>query len=313
MSRTSIATAVMAALSLSWMSSAQADLLAATGAKATVAVEYGYTAVGSKKDKYDPREWRVSRSATVIAQFEAQKPQATAQYRALEAAQLADMKNKQATAVSAHKKMQPMMGDMMKIVEKCGENEACIEKEVEAYGNSMEMTPDLKSAGEDINKLSKVDGPRFQVWRAVSQQATYSVDEFYRGQTADPACMEKPGGRCKREETRKGSGKVVPTAGAKPGAGTGVFEVDAQKKDIVMTLPTTMWPLSYNREVKSDFPGEAGGSSQGFAGLGQVDLKPLTITIPGDLKQLSGTQTLKANGAEGEGGTLTVRWTLTVP
>jgi len=308
--RSFIATGVMAALSLA--TAAHAELLVAKGTKATVKVEYVYSAVGAKKDKYDPREWRVNRSATVTAQLEAQKAQALAQMRAMEAGQLADMQNKQATAVSAAKKMQPTMNDMLKIVEKCGDtNEACIEKEIEAYGNKMEITPELKSAGKDIEKLGKQDGPRYQVWRAVSQQSTYSVDEFYKGQTADPACMEKPGARCHREETRKGGGNVTPPAGAK-NVSPAFFEVDAQKKDIVMTLPTTMWPLSCTSVVKSDFPDESSGSSQCTAGLGQVSFKPITVVIPGDLKQLSGTQELKSEGAEGEGGTLTVRWTITV-
>jgi len=298
--------------SLSLIGTAHAELLAAKGTKATVKVEYVYTAVGMKKDKYDPREWKVNRSANITAVFEAEKAQAMAQLRAPEAKQMADLKDKQATALSAAKKMQPTMNDMMKIVEKCGESEACIEKEVEAYGNSMEITPELKSAGKDIEKLGKVDGPRYQLWRAVSQEGTYSVDEYYRGQTADPACMEKPGARCHREETRKGNGKLTQPDGKKT-PGIGSFEVDAQKKDIVMTLPTPMWPLTCTSVVKSDFPDESSGSSQCTSGLGQVSFKPLTVVIPGDLKQLSGSQELKSDGAEGEGGTLSVRWSITVP
>jgi hypothetical protein len=289
---------------------AHADLLVAKGTKATVTVEYSYAAAGIKKDKYDPREWKVNRTVSLTAQFAADKPQAMAQLRAPEAAQMADLQNKQALAKSASKKMTPMMGDMMKIVEKCGENEACIEKEVEAYGNSMQMTPELKSAGEDINKLGKTDGPRYQLWKAVSQKGTYFVDEFYKGQTADPACMEKPGQRCRREETRKGGGDIASPPDRVKASGA-VFEVDAQKKDIVMTLPTPMMPLSYNREVKTDFPDEAAGNSQGLASFGAMP-KPLTVTIPGDLRNLSGTQQIKVDGAEGEGGTLTVKWTLAV-
>jgi len=307
-----IATGVVACLSVVSIGAAHAELLVAKGAKATVKVEYVYTAIGMKKDKFDPREWKVNRSATVTAQFAAEKAQALAQYRAMEAGQMADMKAKQAAGLSAAKKMQPTMNDMLKIVAKCGEtDEACIGKEVEAYGNQMEITPELKSAGEDIAKVGKVDGPRYQVWRAVSQQATYSVDEYYKGQTADPICVEKPQERCRREETRKGQGTVTPPPGAKT-VGPAVFEVDAQKKDIVMTLPTPMWPLTYSSVVKSDFPGESSGSSQGTAGFGQVSPKPITVTIPGDLKQLSGTEELTSEGAEGEGGTLTIRWTLTV-
>jgi hypothetical protein len=309
MSKSLIAIGVMTSLSILSVDAAQAELLVAKGTKATLKVEYGYSAIGAKKDKYDPREWKVDRSLTMTAQFEAQKPQALAQLRAMEAGQLADMKDKQATAISAHKKMTPMMGDMMKIVEKCGENEACIEKEIEGYGNSMQMTPELASAGKDIDKLSKVDGPRYQLWSLVSQRGTYAIDEFYSGQSADPLCENKPQKRCRREETRKGAGDLpTPT---KKVAGSAQFEIDAQKKDIVMMLPVAMAPLPCMREVKSDFPNEASGSSQCLSGVGAT--KPIMVTIPGDLKQLSGTEQVKMDGAEGEGGTLTVRWTLTVP
>jgi hypothetical protein len=309
MTKSLIAIGVLTSLSIVAMDAAQAELLVAKGTKATLTVEYGYSAIGAKKDKYDPREWKVNRSLTLTAQFEAKKPQALAQLRAMEAGQLADAKDKQATAISAHKKMTPMMGDMMKIVEKCGENEACIEKEIEAYGNSMEMTPELTSAGKDIEKLSKVDGPRYQLWSLVSQRGTYSIDEFYKGQSGDPLCLEKPQQRCRREETRKGAGDAP--APSKKVAGSAQFEVDALKKDIVIMLPVAMAPLPCAREVKSDFPNEASGSSQCLSGVGGS--KPITVTIPGDLKQLSGTQQIKQEGAEGEGGMLTVRWTITVP
>jgi hypothetical protein len=309
MSKSLIAIGVMTSLSILSVDAAQAELLVAKGTKATLKVEYGYSAIGAKKDKYDPREWKVNRSLTLIAQFEAKKPQALAQLRAMEAGQLADMKDKQATAISAHKKMTPMMGDMMKIVEKCGENEACIEKEVETYGNNMQMTPELTSAGKDIDKLSKVDGPRYQLWSLVSQRGTYAIDEFYNGQSGDPLCESKPQQRCRRQETRKGAGDLP--APTKNVAGSAQFEVDAQKKDIVMLLPVAMAPLPCTREVKSDFPDEASGSSQCLSGVGAT--KPVMVTIPGDLKQLSGSEQVKMDGAESEGGTLTVRWTLTVP
>jgi len=303
-------TLLIACLAIASLGTAHAELLAAKGTKATVTVEYSYAAVGLKKDKYDPREWKVNRTMSITAQFAADKPQAMAQLRAPEAQQMADMKSKQATALSAAKKMEPTMNDMLKIAEKCGDSEACIEKEVAAYGNSMQITPELQSAGADIEKLGKTDGPRYQLWKQVSQQGTYSVDEYYKGQTADPACMEKPRQRCNREEWRKGGGEI-PLPPGKKAAGGAMFEVDAQKKDIVMTLPVPMVPLTCNREVKSDFPDEPSGSSQCMAQIGGSN-KPLTIAIPGDLKNLSGTEQVKADGAEGEGGTVTIQWTLTV-
>ena len=64
--------------------------------------------------------------------------------------------------MSAHKKLEPMQNDVMAMMAKCGitmdgpavsaaeekAQEACMEKAVAEYGNNMEMTPDIKSAGQ---------------------------------------------------------------------------------------------------------------------------------------------------------------------
>ena len=193
MKRSVNAILAMASLSMATIGTAQAELLVATGTKATVTVELVYSAVGAKKDKYDPHEWKVNRSVSIKAQFVAEKSQAMAKLRAPEEKQMADLKDKQTTATKVAKTMEPTMQDMLKIVEKCGEtNEACIEKEIAAYGTSMQITPEMQSAQKDIEKLGKVDAPRYQIWNIVSQQASYNLDEYYKGQTSDPACMEKP-------------------------------------------------------------------------------------------------------------------------
>ncbi len=59
-------------------------------------------------------------------------------------------KEQQKRAASASQKMAPMASDMMKIAEKCGEDEGCIERAVMAYSSGLQMTPELKSAGEDV-------------------------------------------------------------------------------------------------------------------------------------------------------------------
>lgn len=314
MRRSMMTPVAMAALSLSFIGAAQAQLLVPKGSKATLTVEWNYQAVGAKKDKYDPRTWKVNRSVQLTAQFVAEKQQPLAQMRATEPEQLADMQGKQGTALVAAKKMEPTMNDMMKIVEKCGENEACIEKEVKAYGSTMQLTPELMSAGKDIDKLGKTPGPRYQAWRSVSQKGTYSSDEFYTAQTADPICMEKPKQRCNRQETRKGGG-VLPVPPGKEFKGVGMFEIDSVKKDIVMILPGPSWPMPCTSEIKSDFPDEASGHSTctvPFSYGSDSDNKPLTFVIAGDTKTFTGTKTVKLPGAEGESGTATYKWTLTL-
>jgi hypothetical protein len=287
--------------------SAHAELLVPKGTKATLSVQYEYTAVGKKADKYDPREWQVSRSINLVAQMRADMQQPMSTLRPMDAAQSADLKNKQAHVASAQKKMQPTMDDMMKIADRCGDDEACITKAVTNYGMNMEITPELASARDDIAIASKQGGPRYQTWQALSQQGTYAVDETYRGATSDLACFNKPKQRCNRQETRKGGG-AIPAPAGKASPSTAMFEVDSLKKDIFMTLPIPLAALSYTRDVVSDYPDEERGPGQGVLTNLLDKVKPITVVIPADLHSVAGTQTIKLDGQEGEGGTLTVKW-----
>ncbi len=242
--------------------SAHADLLVPTGSKGTLSVQYEYLAIGQKADQYDPREWQVSRKLSLETQMAA---------------------DRQTHIASARKKLAPTMNDMMKIADRCGDNEGCITRAV------------------------AVDGPRYQLWQPLSQRGTYSVHEMYRGQTADPACMDRPNQRCNRQETRKGGGEIPPSPG-KANPSTALFEVDSAKMEVLMTLPVPLMPLGYTREVASDFPDEVRGTSQGVLTNPFGKVRPIRVTIPGDLRSASGTRTIKLDGQEGESGTLTVKW-----
>ncbi|MEO6368217.1 MAG: hypothetical protein ABIP38_09525, partial [Steroidobacteraceae bacterium] len=98
------------ALCVGAMANAQ---LAAPGAKATLTVDYVYQASGSRPDKYDPRDWAVSRKVSVTTQLAAEKPQTLSSLRPMEQGQVADQKEQQKLAISASQKMAPMAGDMM--------------------------------------------------------------------------------------------------------------------------------------------------------------------------------------------------------
>ncbi len=290
---------------------AQAQLLVPAGAKGTLSVQYSYMEIGAKKDKYDPKEWHVQRSISLVAQMTADKQQPLSVMRPMEKEQAADLQNKQAAAQSLTKKQEPVMADMMKIMEKCGENEDCISKAVAAYGLTMDPSK-VNNVKDEAAALGKQGGPRYQLWKPVSQSGKYSVDEWYRGATADPLCLVKPQQRCHREETRKGGGEVPAPPNGK-NVSVAMFEVDSQKKDILVTLPVPLNVLRYTRTVKSDFPDEASGSSEGVLTNLLGKLKPMTFAIPADLRSVNGTQSIKLDGAEGEGGTLVVKWQFTQP
>jgi hypothetical protein len=235
----------------------------------------------------------------------AEARQALSGLRAMDAGQKASLGKKQTQIASVHKKMQPQMDDMMKIAERCGEDEACIEKAIVAYSSTMN-TADIEATKGDVAAATKLDGPRYQMWVPTAEKGTYSIDEAYRAKTSDPLCSGKPKHQCSREETRKGAGNVPALAGSRD-AYTTRLEIDGVKNEIYIMLPVPLVGVSYTKQVTSDFPDEKSGTSQGEARFpGQM--KPMTAAITGDLRNASGTQTIKMSGADGEGGTLTVKW-----
>jgi len=230
----------------------------------------------------------------------------------------------QANAASAHKKLEPVQNDMMALAAKCGitmdgaevsaaeekAQEACMEKAAANYGNNMEMTPQIKSAGADIAAVQKtVSGTRFQLWRSTSQSGTYSIDETISKQVFEMTCTETK--VCKRVVTNKGAGAIPAVPGGKSVAGASMLEVDSTGRDIVLNLPMPLVPLPVTRTVTTTMIDDDAKGGPTFVSLGSSANKPITVAIPGDLKTLSGTKTITIPGNQAEGGTLTVTWQFT--
>jgi len=285
---------------------AHADLLASKGAKGTLSVQYEYSATGKKADKYEPAEWRVVRTISLVVPMRAEQPLPGPTLRPMDAEQTVDLAKKQAAVKNLHTTMAPTMADMMKIAEKCDEDEACVEKAIREYSKTMDMAT-IDSAKADAATASKMGAPRYQLWQPVSQKGTYVIDESYRSQTSDPLCMNKPKQICSREETRKGGGDIPAPPGAKD-TSAAMLEVDGQKKDVLIKLPIPLSALTYTSQVTSDHPEEKSGTSTGILPAMFGQQKSITAVVPGDLRSASGTQTFKMDGAGGEGGTLIVKW-----
>jgi hypothetical protein len=299
-------TAITFGLALLASQATHAQSFAAKGAQGTLTVTYQYSATGRNTDKYDPADWRVSRTMTLVVPMKAEPEQALSQMRTIEAGQMAGIEKKQAKVADIHKKMEPTMNDMMKIVERCGEDEACMEKAIVDYGTSADPTV-AQSLKGDVDEVMKMDGPRYQLWSGLSQSGTYGIDEAYRAKTSDPLCSGKPNNQCSREETRKGGGKLPEFPEAK-GISNARLEFDRAKKEILITLPVPFPALDYAQQVSTDFPDEKGGSSQGVLRTFPGQLPQITAAAAVDARNLSGTQTIKTAGAKGEAGTLTVKW-----
>jgi hypothetical protein len=285
------------------------DALVAKGTKTTLSVEYVFESTGKKQDRNDLHEWRVSRVAKITAQLSADNAMALPALHAMEAAQTTDLKGKQDQMAGVQQKMAPMTADIEKIMAKCGDDEACLTREVQSYGMNTKMTPELKSAKQDAQALTTPGAARYQLWCASAQQGTYSIDEKRHDVVADPGCM--PSLHCTRDETRKGAGALPLPPGAQkdPKAATGfaMVEVDALKNTVVMKLPVPVMPLPYSKTTTTNSPEEKGGTTQTIASF-PGEVKPITVTLTGDLSNHSGTQTFKIDTKDREGGTLTVKW-----
>ncbi len=316
-----------ALLLMTVVASAHADVLVPKGAKGTLTVEYVFTSAGKhttgSKEQIDI--WNVKRTVNLTTQFAADAPQAFGVLHQDDSKQKAEMATLQAKTTSAHKKLEPMQNDMMALAAKCGitmdgadvsaaeekAQEACMEKAAAEYGNNMEMTPEIKSAGADIAAANKIaSGTRFQLWRSTSMTGTYSIDETISKQVFEMTCTETR--VCKRVVTSQGSGAIPAPPGGKSTAGASMLEVDSTGLDMMLNLPMPLAPLPITKTVTSSIMDDDTKGGPGFAGMWTTPAnKPITVTIPGDRKSMSGTKTITVPGNQAEGGTLTVNWRFT--
>ena len=320
-----------ACLALAGTAALAADAFAPAGAKATLSVEYLYESRGSKRSEgmYDPYEWRVKRSATLLAELTAQPATALPTLQPADAAQIAQQKSVTDKAQAAAAKIMPMMASAEAIVAKCGDDEACISRETMKMGAAMQGTPQLAaamSANQDARELPKPGAARYQAWRATAQKGSYLIDETAHLSVTDPICMSHPRHRCTRDEVRKGSGEIPlpPDAKKNPLAITGLaaVEVDAGKNTLTVGLPIPLFPLPYTETITTDEPDGTHGEPApkgpqqklhsfrvGNAGVTQDGA--INVPLKGGWRSQSGEQVVMLKGDFGDAGKLTVRWRFT--
>lgn len=307
--------------------SAHAELLVAKGATAQLKVQYVFTSAGSyvAPSKESNSSWRVRRFVDLTARYVADAPQPFGVLHTSDAKQQADLASVQARTTSAAKKLEPVGMDMQAIAAKCGitmdgadvspaqekAQEACVEKAVSSYGNTMAMTPAIKSAGADIAVVGQaMKSTRFQLWRETAQSGTYSIDEEHHRQVFEMTCTNVR--VCKRDDIRKGGGAIAAPPGGKAVAGVSMLEVDTVNKDMTLTLPMPLTMLGYTQTVTTTIPDEKGGTTQTMLpGWMKGAAEPMTVSVAANATSVSGTRTIQVKGEGAERGTITVNWQFT--
>lgn len=290
--------------------SAHAQLLVPKGTKGTLKVTYQFKSDGKVESSSKDRKanWRALRVVEITGQYVAEAPQPFSALRQ-DKQQKQDVASLQSKVETAQKTLQPTMNDMMKIVEKCNEDEACISREIAAYGN--QMSPEtVKTGKEQVGAaMQAATATRFQMWKQTSQTGTYRIDEEVVKQVYEMTCDDVR--VCKSTEIRKGAGDIAPPPG-KPSGGASFLEVDSTNKDVLAMLPLPLTPLTYTSTITTTIPDEKSGTGKQVSPPWMMKgSKPDAVAIRGDLKTVSGMQTYKVEGEEDAGGTLTVNWTFT--
>ncbi len=297
---------------------AQQGGFAAPGAKATVTVEYRFEAQGKKQDKYDLHEWQLQRRAELKAELKAKKPQSLPGLHPMEAAQTARREQQQAQAQKAATQMAPMMAQAQAIMDRCGDDEACIERESMkmAAGLSPQQSADAQKTGRETAAVMKPGADRYQIWEGLTQSGSYQIDERWQVVHADPICVRLPRQRCTHELLRKGAGTLAP---AKTPA---MAEIDTQGGSMVLMLPIPLATFAYVETHNTDEP-EGTHSEPTPKGPRNLQLMmrvtpegkspaPLRVALKGGWRSQSGEEIIPMSigpwhGAPGD-GRLIVRW-----
>jgi hypothetical protein len=303
-----------------------AEPFAAAGAKGTLTVEYIYTSAGrtSENGGYDPYEWKVRREQRFVVELAAQAPTAMPTVQAMSGAQTAELQGMQAKAQAATSPYAGLAASAEQIMAKCGEDEACVAREAQRMGQAMQASGQVGAMKRDAQSLQGAGGaPRYQAWRAVSERATYAIDEVVNISNADPICTSKPRHRCTRKEIRKGSGAVpAPAQGkGKPAyPGMAAVEFDARTSTLTISPPAAAAMVPYSETITSDEPegtydtpiahGTHARTMMMRVGASGSGYQPEAFTVAqkGGYRDRSGEKVVNLKGPRREAGTLTVRW-----
>ena len=239
-----LAVTLLSSLSLAASAAPEA---AAPGTKAVLEIEYVIEGRYASKGEYDSINWQVSRWFKASYEITAQE---LAKFGSLDMSHTeetqpqADALGQQAQQMAVDNA--DMMARAQAIMEACGDDEACIEQQVMALGQSAEAQGSIAQLSSDGQAMSQSaqafdanSPPRFQLWNAPKGRAEASVKESLVYETQDPGCVDT--GIC--TTTRDRDGKADYKSAEDAASALVMVEVDTAKNTISVGLPWPMVPV----------------------------------------------------------------------
>ena len=267
---------------------------AKAGTKAIVDIEYSFEGNYSNKQQYDSVDWRLKRNLKVSYEIYAGDLSIASAFDKSQNQQLeADSADLSAKGAEMAANNADLMANVQKVMEACGEDEACIEKAAMNMAQQPGAQKQLKNLQKDGAVVSKSaqamnanSPPRFQLWTGkVNQPAKVSgeagLEETLHSTTYDPGCF-KTNNICTFDRARKGA-QAVDAAAKYLAAGNPMVEGDTVKDLVSLSLPPPMM------DVAADEKGTEGAK------------KVVVPFFPGYLKDIEdGLKFVSVAGRQGE-------------
>lgn len=314
LSRPALCATVFGSLVLASPSAAQQ--LARPNAKGTLTVEYIYESSGTERERgsIGSTTWRAKRNATIAADVYA-LPANDIPVLHDQTAALAQAERKARQAEAITDRVADPLAAAKAIGERCGDDEACFEREGMKLAQQMQAKGQIGTVREAAGDMAKLAGPgsRYQYWGGNFGTGSFAIDENVQITVLDPG----EGKPVTNTIVRQGGGAVpaavkgvkIPTSGK--GNLTGV-EFDSAGNTLALKLPvpgltpgteTITGPeKSDSKSLMLDFPVKAPGDDKAL-------IVPITAR---DWRNQSGQHVIKfTKGRWQEKGTLTIRWRFT--
>ena len=304
------------------VSAAGAQGPAPKDAPATLVITYELKSSGVERPASGERNvtWTVAHKFVATAKLKAEKPQGAPSLHQADPAQKAAIKDASKAAEKSAGDSSALMAQAEKIFEKCGDDEACIERETLKMAGSLDMDAaaaageSAKAAGEAAKKAAPTGG-RYQNFGRGTVSGTYTIDEIAHEAYFDAACSTKNEATCSIDTVARGAGPMTDGEGKTALPPTAGIEVDYEAGTAMIVLTGAGFGKA-QQIVKSGSPDRASGEREirRFSVPDGFGRKFLSGKCSAGCASASGTFTMETvEPLLRRPATLTVTWKFTRP